>query len=120
MNISGLTSRVDLNTTGFSRTTHAGDIKHWQSLGSNSCSVNNPVASPISASDSEVEKWANSVLPTNKYFLPVPIIGRLDAVNSNSAAQAVANHASGTNVPLPAGPTYGYPGFSQWQQVNFK
>ena len=120
MNVTGLTGRVDFNTNGFSQTTHSGDIQHWRNLGNNSCNVNNPTASPIPASDAEVDRWANNLLPTHKYLYPVPFIGRLDAVNSNSSAQAVANRSSGSNVPLPSGPQYGYPGASQWSRVRFR
>ena len=118
--VSGLTGRVDSNTTGFSATTNAADIHYWQSLGSTSCSVQSLSASPIPASDSDVDYWANRINPTIKYLFPIPIIGRIDAVNSNSAAQAVANKAASTNVARPQGPQFGYPGAKEWMRIGFR
>jgi RHS repeat-associated protein len=118
--VSGLTGRVDSNTIGFSATTNAADIQYWQSLGSSSCSVQSSSASPIPASDLDVDYWANRINPTIKYLLPIPIIGRIDAVNSNSAAQAVANRAASTNVARLQGLKFGYPGAKQWTRIEFK
>ena len=44
----------------------------------------------------------------------------MDAVNSNSVAQAIANKASDTSVSQPQGPIYGYPGAGQSSRVIFK
>jgi hypothetical protein len=118
--VTGLTGRVDSNTTGFSDTTNAADIQYWLSLGNSSCSVQGSSARPIPASDSNVDYWANRVNPTIKYLLPIPIIGRSDAVNSNSAAQAVANRAASTSVTRPRGPKFGYPGSKQWIRIEFR
>ena len=118
--VSGLTGRVDSNTTGFSATTNAADIQYWQSLGSSSCSVQSSSANPIPASDPDVDYWANRINPTIKYLLPIPIIGKVDAVNSNSAAQAVANRAASTNIARPQGPQFGYPGAKQWTRIEFR
>jgi RHS repeat-associated protein len=118
--IQGLTGIVDENTTGLSSNTHAADIQHWKSLGGVSCSVESPYASPIPASDADVNYWANRVKPTTRYMLPFPIIGRMDAVNSNSVAQAIANKASDISVSQPQGPVYGYPGAGQSSRVIFK
>jgi len=118
--VSGLTGRVDSNTTGFSATTNAADIQYWNSMRRSSCSVKNTSASPIQASDTDVGYWANRVNPTIKYLLPIPIIGRANAVNSNSAAQAVANRAASTNVTRPQGEQFGYPGAKQWMRIEFR
>ena len=118
--VSGLTGRVDSSTAGFSDTTNAADIQYWKSLGSSSCSVQNSSASPIPASDSDVDYWASRVNPTIKYLLPIPLAGRSDAVNSNSAAQAVANRAASTSVARPQGPQFGYPGAKQWTRIEFR
>jgi RHS repeat-associated protein len=118
--VSGLAGRVDSSTTGFSDTTNAADIQYWKSLGNFSCSVQNSSASPIPTSDTDVDYWANRVNPTIKYLLPIPIIGRSDAVNSNGAAQAVANRAASTNVARPQGPRFGYPGANQWTRIEFR
>ena len=118
--VHGLTGRVDETTTGFSAGTEASDRLFWEDMQSEfSCEIYDPYAVPIPATDAEVEKWANSLVPTTKYHLPIPFIGRLDAVNSNSAAQAVANRAAGTDVRQPAAPLGGYPGADQWQRVKF-
>jgi len=116
----GLTGLVDNNTTGFSATTHAGDIQNWLNLGASTCSTKNENSSPIPTSDTDVDNWATRLKPTTKYLLPVPLLGRVDAVNSNSAAQAVANRASGTNVTQPIGSIFGYPGSGQWRRVRFR
>ena len=77
-------------------------------------------ARPIPASDPDVDYWASRVNPTIKYLLPIPIIGRSDAVNSNTAAQAVANRAASTSVTRPQGPRFGYPGAKQWIRIEFR
>jgi len=116
--VHGLMGRVDKDPHEFSKATYQSDLTHWFSLASSSCQVANMYASPIGASDDVVSQYAESLIPTVKYHLPIPFYGRLDAVNSNSAALAVANRASDTNTPLPAGPRY--PGASQWNRVIFK
>lgn len=118
--IHGLTGRVDETTIGFSGTTEATDRLFWDGKQSELvCTSYDPYAVPIPASDEEVEKWANGLVPTIKYHLPIPLFGRLDAVNSNSAAQAVANRAAGTAVRQPAAPLVGYPGADEWRRLDF-
>ncbi len=118
--IYGLTGRVDETTEGLSAGTEASDRRFWNNMkGAVDCKIHHPYAVPIAASDTVVEGWANNLVPTIKYFLPTPFLGRLDAVNSNSAAQAVANRASGFDVNQPAAPFFGYPGADEWQRLIF-
>jgi len=119
--VTGLMGRVDNDTENkFSATTHADDWKYWLNLGGAVCSTESPHATPIPATDAVVDYWANRLKPSIKYHVPIPGIGRVNAVNSNSGAQAVANLASSSNVPRPIGPIGGYPGASQWHRVEFR
>ena len=108
-NVRGLTGRVDGSGT------HDVDQEHWWSLaGWEDASI---FATEIPATSAEVESWVEKFRPSHKY-------NRI-GVNSNSAAQAIANRAAGENVRRPRGKQpgylrYGFPGADDWQRVEFK
>jgi RHS repeat-associated protein len=114
MNESGNTGRVDARTQGFSKGTSYSDSEYWMLLGVDSKEEQEKSVSKIPASDATVKKFAESLKENTNYdFLGFP------GTNSNSAASAVANRASGTNVPLPKTRPFS-PGVQNWNKIQFK
>jgi hypothetical protein len=106
----GRVGRVDFNTQNdFSGTTHADDLSYWNSLSRGTNSV-----TQISAPDSLVQQYGNGVVENLDYSAFAGAFG----YNSNSAAQAVANGAAGTEVSTPDGFRFS-PGAGGWQDVSF-
>ena len=95
---------VTADTTGLSETTFDTDVMWW-GAGYNPSDV---TYTQIPASDYAVELSANSLIPNHVY----DIVG----INSNVAAQAIANHASLSNVRTPDGL---HPGIGLADLVNF-
>ena len=113
MNNEGLLGKVDNTTKGFSGDTYKDDVKHWRNLANNSCSMSNGSATELNdVDDWDVEYLSNSLIENNPYS----IIGD---VNSNSAAQAIANRATGKNIPI-SQPFYrASPSYSNWRKIKF-
>ena len=102
--------------SGFSKATASDDLAFW--LGSTRCGANGGFRSPsvslIGASDSLVEEFARNLKEDNPY---TAVPGLVWGVNSNSAAQAIANRSQGSRVLTPGGRWT--PGASHSRQVNF-
>jgi RHS repeat-associated protein len=95
----GNMGRVD-NTTqnDQSKGTSQSDQAAWLSLGQPGSQAS---ATPIPATDQQVDESANSVLEDQDYSAATSVLGINTGVNSNSAAQAVANDAAGKPVSPP-------------------
>ncbi len=90
----GKMGRVDDKTTNKqSKGTNAEDKKAWQSAGQPGSTTE---CTPISATDQAVDESADAVMENQDYAAT-----GIGGVNSNSAAQAVANDASGQEVLTP-------------------
>ena len=95
MKDNGNMGRVDDKTTNKqSKGTNATDAKAWQSAGQPGSAT---VCTPIPASDQKVEQSTSAVMENKDYSAIAGPFG----VNSNSAAQAVANDAAGQEVETP-------------------
>jgi hypothetical protein len=113
---SGLMGEVFRDTTGFSAGTLEKDIQYWKNKGPDVSFA------MIQATDEQVECAANSLQSNLLYTLPEtnnipwPTSGHL-TINSNTAAQAVANYAAGLNMTPPSG---WHPGAENYQLIKFK
>ena len=91
----GKTGRVDERTTNKqSAGTNETDKKAWVSAGQPGSSTS---CTPIPATDAKVEQSAGALMETKDYAA----LGGPFGVNSNSAAQGVANDAAGKEVASP-------------------
>lgn len=107
------------NASDFSKTTHAADQSHWGSLSADDTGS----FSLIDAKDSTVSAFAGAVLETGDYDM-VPgldLFGGPPAVNSNSAAMAIAERSASVSGGEPAqAPTdYALPGVYESGRVQF-
>jgi len=100
---------VDKGTKGFSEGTYQDDWDAWLSI----LTYSYVSATEISADSGVIDKIAENVLTEGDYSM----IGGPFGINSNSAAQAVANTASGEDVPVPG--ARWAPGAENWEQVKF-
>jgi hypothetical protein len=87
----GKVGKVDKKTTGFSKGTSETDRKAWESLGTGDAKGVDYTG--IAAKDGKVASVADAVVENKDYGLLGP--------NSNSAAQAVADTAQGSEVTTP-------------------
>lgn len=95
MKDNGNMGRVDDKTTNKqSKGTSATDAKSWQSAGQPGSAT---ICTPIPASDQKVEQSTSAAMANKDYSAIAGPFG----VNSNSAAQAVANDAAGQGVDTP-------------------
>ena len=103
----------------FSRTTNAADQAHWESLGKNDTGS----FSRIDARDSTVSAVAGAVMENGEYdMLPtLDAFGGPPAVNSNSAAAAVAVRSTEISGGESASPPtdYSLPGIANYGRVQF-
>jgi uncharacterized protein RhaS with RHS repeats len=112
----GRLGEVDISTGGFSRGTYQKDRDYWAKKQQGLIFV------PISASDAEVQcaadnftsQWRYTFPPVKGY--PIPTSGHL-AMNSNTAAQAVADYAYQQPVNPPIG---WHPGAENAMLIRFK
>ena len=102
-------SIVDHGTTGFSEGTHEADLAYWNSLSKGSNSVVEFKGNAI-----DISILATGLAGGQEYSAYPPLQG---GVNSNSAAQAIANYSNGSPVPTPA--NLKYPGSRQAGKVKF-
>jgi len=108
--------------SSFSATTHADDIAFWQGLGpanppltqAQCVMIASTSAAAIPASDAAVNALAGALIQTQDYAAFAGPFG----VNSNSAAQAIANTAAGHPVPTPDGSRVS-PGARNWTRIRF-
>jgi RHS repeat-associated protein len=107
--------RVDHNTTNdFSKDTHQSDIDAWNSLAEDNSDV---ATGQIDADDDVVLETANSLMENQDYSALTSVLGIPTGVNSNSAAVAVAEEASGVAVDVPG--TREAPGADKSHKVQF-
>ncbi|AXK43553.1 RHS repeat-associated core domain-containing protein [Erythrobacter aureus] len=103
----------------FSKTAHAADQTHWDSLTKDDAGS----FSQIDAKDSTVSAVAGAVLETGDYdIIPgADLFGGAPAVNSNSAAMGVAERSTSISRGEPArAPTdYALPGVNESGRVQF-
>lgn len=99
---SGLLGEVDTSTRGLSEGTYAKDLEYWKTKKGDVRFVRIP------ASDAAVECSADSFVSKWLYTLPkykgwaIPTSSHL-TMNSNTAAQAIADHVVGKHVEAPPG-----------------
>ena len=114
----GNLGRVTNQTTNnFSRTTSRDDIRFWETLQPESSNV-----TLLDAPDALVQAYADNLIENRPYSL-VPVVSNLfnengDSANSNSAAQAIANISTGTEVDIPNGFRVS-PGAGQSELIEF-
>jgi len=112
----GKLGEVNLTTPGFSEGTLQKDIDFW------SGKISGVEFTRIDVSDCDVKEAADNLLTPWRYTLPsiyglpLPTSGHL-TMNSNTAAQAVANQAAGVAVPAP--PAY-HPGAENAKLLQFR
>ena len=93
--VGGQLDKVKLTTSGFSKDTHAMDVKAWKSMKDRPRPGD---LSLIEAPCGTVESHANAIRNDKKYRA-VPISGM--SANSNTAAQAVADRSAQRRVSTP-------------------
>ncbi len=111
---SGRTGRVTSKTGGLSANTHATDRAYWRSLKSNKEQAQT-YSVKVDAPDAWVDRYAIGVLATTPYSATT--IGS-ETTNSNSAASAVINSATGKEIDPPDGMRVS-PGAGDWQKIDF-
>jgi len=113
-NAAGNLGRVTSASGGSSLGTHQRDKDAWKALAGVYLTFD---ATPIPASDSVVDAYANSLVESQDYAAFAGPFG----VNSNTAAVAIANRAAGRNIfslLVPGLPRTAW-GWSQWRQIEF-
>ncbi len=110
----GTTGRVGFTTEGFSAGTHLADRAFWLSLADDPERAAT-FAVRVNATDEGVDAYAEALQPTTTYS-PTTIWPW--TTNSNSAASAVVNRASGGIVRIPQGDRRS-PGARDWDDIDF-
>ena len=109
----GKVGRVSENTIGFSEGTYAADMEAWLSLSPES--VQEDVYSMrIPVTSDRVKQYAFSIIADQDYAAFAGMFG----ANSNSAAQAIVNAASGYYIRPPDGERTS-PGHKDYDEINF-
>ena len=113
-NEQGNVGRVDESTKGFSAGTHAADRAAWEGMKGTTPGDNASLVR-IPATVAAVRAAAGSMIEGRDYSA---IAGPFGA-NSNSAAQAVANRAAGSALPVPGFPRLSW-GAGSWREIRFR